>query len=63
MTDPSIQSTRVDPRRYHEAAPADVGAHNPRPPVCLYLETTNGCNLLCTTCPENLCGIGTSCRF
>jgi len=23
-----------------------------RPPVCLYLETTNHCNLLCTTCPR-----------
>src|SRR5208283_4809914 len=23
-----------------------------RPPVCLYLETTNRCNLLCTTCPR-----------
>ena len=21
-------------------------------PVCLYLETTNRCNLLCTTCPR-----------
>ena len=52
MTGPSIPSTRVDPRRYHEAAPAEVGAHNPRPPVCLYLETTNRCNLLCTTCPR-----------
>jgi hypothetical protein len=23
-----------------------------RPPVCLHLETTNRCNLLCTTCPR-----------
>ena len=23
-----------------------------QPPVCLYLETTNRCNLLCTTCPR-----------
>ena len=23
-----------------------------RPPVCLYLEVTNRCNLLCTTCPR-----------
>lgn len=43
---------QIDPRRYHEAA---VDAHGPvaaRPPVCLYLETTNRCNLLCTTCPR-----------
>lgn len=52
MSDLSIPSTRVDPRRYHETAPAYVGTHSPRPPVCLYLETTNRCNLLCTTCPR-----------
>ena len=32
------------------------GAHRQRmpthDPVCLYLETTNRCNLLCTTCPR-----------
>ena len=42
----------LDPRRYHEAVAA---AHSPiadQPPVCLYLETTNRCNLLCTTCPR-----------
>src|SRR2546421_8619723 len=42
----------VDPRRYFEAAaPARDGAVE-RPPVCLYLEVTNRCNLLCTTCPR-----------
>jgi radical SAM protein with 4Fe4S-binding SPASM domain len=42
----------VDPRRYFEAA-ADAGAGTAtRPPVCLYLEVTNRCNLLCTTCPR-----------
>src|SRR5262249_1188682 len=41
----------VDPRRYHEAVQErDVVAS--RPPVCLYLEVTNRCNLLCTTCPR-----------
>lgn len=43
---------RIDPRRYHEAA---ADAHGPvaaSAPVCLYLETTNRCNLLCTTCPR-----------
>jgi radical SAM protein with 4Fe4S-binding SPASM domain len=40
-----------DPRRYFEA----VSRSGPAPeqdPVCLYLETTNRCNLLCTTCPR-----------
>lgn len=52
MTDVLDPATRVDPRRYHEAAPATLGANTERPPVCLYLETTNRCNLLCTTCPR-----------
>jgi MoaA/NifB/PqqE/SkfB family radical SAM enzyme len=41
----------VDPKRYFESveANADVPEHEP---VCLYLETTNRCNLLCTTCPR-----------
>lgn len=42
----------VDPRRYHEAAPRSVGTVVERLPVCLYLEVTNRCNLLCTTCPR-----------
>jgi radical SAM protein with 4Fe4S-binding SPASM domain len=43
---------RVDPRRYFDAAPGSLEIHSKRPPVCLYLETTNRCNLLCTTCPR-----------
>jgi radical SAM protein with 4Fe4S-binding SPASM domain len=46
----SIQGT-VDPKRYFDS----VGTREPVPdrgPVCLYLETTNRCNLLCTTCPR-----------
>src|ERR1700758_4492933 len=41
----------VDPRRYFEGVRTDSDrpAHEP---VCLYLETTNRCNLLCTTCPR-----------
>jgi radical SAM protein with 4Fe4S-binding SPASM domain len=42
---------RVDPTRYFES----VHTHDEAPehdPVCLYLETTNRCNLLCTTCPR-----------
>src|SRR6516165_1155800 len=41
----------VDPTRYFEnvITDDDVPEQNP---VCLYLETTNRCNLLCTTCPR-----------
>jgi MoaA/NifB/PqqE/SkfB family radical SAM enzyme len=42
----------VDPARYHEAAAAEASIEAGQPPVCLYLETTNRCNLLCTTCPR-----------
>src|SRR3954463_2883464 len=41
----------VDPRRYFESVSAVRGTAV-RKPVCLYLETTNRCNLLCTTCPR-----------
>src|SRR5262245_14269033 len=44
--------TSVDPRRYHESARAERGAAAETKPVCVYLETTNRCNLLCTTCPR-----------
>src|SRR5712671_6768960 len=51
--DASIQMDReIDPRRYFESAsPARTG-NALRKPVCLYLEVTNRCNLLCTTCPR-----------
>lgn len=42
----------VDPRRYHEAADPAFAPVAAQKPVCLYLETTNRCNLLCTTCPR-----------
>jgi MoaA/NifB/PqqE/SkfB family radical SAM enzyme len=45
-------SPRPDPRRYFEAAGGALTAAVDRPPVCLYLEVTNRCNLLCTTCPR-----------
>ena len=48
----SNPTMQLDPRRYHEAAPVAPTARTERPPVCLYLETTNRCNLLCTTCPR-----------
>ena len=41
-----------DPRRYHETVTGERTELAPRPPVCLYLEVTNRCNLLCTTCPR-----------
>src|SRR5580693_3584812 len=41
----------VDPRRYFENVHADSEVPE-QDPVCLYLETTNRCNLLCTTCPR-----------
>lgn len=42
----------VDPRRYHESVACDRTEIAARAPVCLYLEVTNRCNLLCTTCPR-----------
>src|SRR5262250_1485578 len=40
-----------DPRRYFERV--DARSQVPEQmPVCLYLEVTNRCNLLCTTCPR-----------
>ncbi|OKO85877.1 radical SAM protein [Bradyrhizobium sp. NAS80.1] len=41
-----------DPRRYHEQVAGERTDIAARPPVCLYLEVTNRCNLLCTTCPR-----------
>jgi MoaA/NifB/PqqE/SkfB family radical SAM enzyme len=42
----------VGPRRYFEQVQGRRTAAPQRKPVCLYLETTNRCNLLCTTCPR-----------
>ena len=41
-----------DPRRYFEGIDASRSAQAETPPVCLYLEVTNRCNLLCETCPR-----------
>jgi len=41
-----------DPHRYFDHIAAQRGAVAEVEPVCLYLETTNRCNLLCTTCPR-----------
>lgn len=42
--------TLRDPKRYFDAVERTRDA--PAPPVCLYLEVTNRCNLLCETCPR-----------
>src|SRR5277367_1199113 len=48
----SAVTTLKDPRRYFEEIGADRSAVAEQPPVCLYLEVTNRCNLLCETCPR-----------
>ncbi|MBE7198351.1 MAG: SPASM domain-containing protein [Parafilimonas terrae] len=42
----------TDPRRYFEAVDARRTETAEALPVCLYLEVTNRCNLLCETCPR-----------
>ena len=41
----------LNPRRYFEQVSARDSTAE-APPVCLYLEVTNRCNLLCETCPR-----------
>ena len=48
---PASQSQR-DMRRYFEKPEDQLSTIMEADPVCLYLETTNRCNLLCTTCPR-----------
>ena len=49
----STSSAEVgDPHRYFTHIGEARGAVAEAEPVCLYLETTNRCNLLCTTCPR-----------
>src|SRR5215470_5304956 len=49
----SSPAVKVGPRRYFESVDDKLrGEHATRPPVCVYLETTNRCNLLCKTCPR-----------
>jgi MoaA/NifB/PqqE/SkfB family radical SAM enzyme len=55
LRDPKAAATpagQIDPRRYFERIEDERGAIATDDPVCLYLETTNRCNLLCTTCPR-----------
>lgn len=42
----------INPRRYFEAVGEERGRRAEEPPVCVYLEVTNRCNLLCETCPR-----------
>jgi MoaA/NifB/PqqE/SkfB family radical SAM enzyme len=41
-----------DPKRYFEHTDSTRKTVAASEPVCLYLEVTNRCNLLCTTCPR-----------
>jgi MoaA/NifB/PqqE/SkfB family radical SAM enzyme len=52
MSTAAVEDRPVDPRRYFESAAQERGEVAKRDPVCLYLETTNRCNLPCTTCPR-----------
>jgi MoaA/NifB/PqqE/SkfB family radical SAM enzyme len=52
MSDVAIEDRAVDPRRYFESVARERDEVARRDPVCLYLETTNRCNLPCTTCPR-----------
>src|SRR5271163_1384437 len=42
----------VTARRYFEAVAEERSKAAASPPVCIYLEVTNRCNLLCETCPR-----------
>ncbi|GAB0117828.1 radical SAM protein [Acidisoma sp. 7E03] len=48
----STAAALKDPRRYFEEVGASRASVATKPPVCLYLEVTNRCNLLCETCPR-----------
>src|SRR6476661_9341349 len=48
----AARQAEPDPRRYFEHIGEERGAVAEAEPVCLYLETTNRCNLLCETCPR-----------
>src|SRR5713226_6411189 len=48
----TTREAELDPGRYFDHSAAERGVIAEAEPVCLYLETTNRCNLLCTTCPR-----------
>lgn len=54
---PAAQDAEVEKnamRRYFQksGSQSELSGHASEEPVCLYLETTNRCNLLCVTCPR-----------
>src|ERR1700723_3721686 len=51
MSEKLMSNTTVM-RRYFEKPEDELRARADSEPVCLYLEVTNRCNLLCTTCPR-----------
>ena len=52
MSTPAAGSPAPSPTRYFERVAEHRTPYATAEPVCLYLETTNRCNLLCTTCPR-----------
>ena len=48
----TLNAKPADPRRYFEQIAAQRMPQAEHRPVCLYLEVTNRCNLLCETCPR-----------
>ena len=53
----TVQAAAPDPRRYFAHIAEKRGPIAEAEPVCLYLETTNRCNLLCTTCPRTFAAL------
>src|ERR1700721_859322 len=49
---PQLAEDQQKMRRYFEKPEDQLSVIMEADPVCLYLETTNRCNLLCTTCPR-----------
>ena len=47
-----VVQSGTDMRRYFEKPQEQLAILVEQEPVCLYLEVTNRCNLLCTTCPR-----------
>ena len=48
----TLDTKPADPRRYFEQIGQARAPQSEHHPVCLYLEVTNRCNLLCETCPR-----------
>jgi len=52
LKDHPMSATLADPTRYFEQIGPMRQPQAEHKPVCLYLEVTNRCNLLCETCPR-----------